>query len=121
MSAGAFASSKYEAGDGTIFRIRVQPETLALTLAGTTNTAPAGTVTGKITARVGGGNREYGIKARAVTVKWTGVAPDGYKADEILRVPVLTPALYNGVSPGTTGSYLGSAIEVVGKLPERVR
>lgn len=120
MSAGAFQNSKYEMDDGSIKRIRVQPETIAASIGGA-NTAPAGAIDSPGSARVGGGNRQYGVKARSVTVKFTATVPDGYKADQLYRIPILTSAVYDGINIGTTGTYLGSAVEVVGKNPERVR
>lgn len=122
MSAGAFERSKYEADNGDIYSIRVQPETLAATFGGTANAAPTGAVDQQVSARVGGGNRQIGIKARAVSVSWTAAPPTGYKADELIRIPIMTKDLYDSItSNSTTGSYLGANIQVVGKLPERVR
>lgn len=122
MSAGAFSRSKYEADNGDVYAVRVQPETLAATFGGTANAAPSGAVDQQVSARVGGGNRQIGIKTRAVSVAWTGGAPTGYKADEILRIPILTKDLYDAITTNsTTGSYLGGTVQVVGKLPERVR
>lgn len=122
MSAGAFERSKYEADNGDIFAIRVQPETLAATFGGTANAAPTGAVDQQVSARVGGGNREIGIKARAVTVAWDGAPPTGYEPNQLLRVPILTKDLYDAItSNSTSGSYLGAAVTVVGKLGERVR
>jgi len=121
MSAGAFERSKYEANNGDIYGIRVQPETLAATFGGTANDAPAGAVDQETSARVGGGNRQIGIKARAVSAVWTSTAPTGYKADEPIRIPVLTPDLFDAITPNSTGNYLGQGITIIGKLPERVR
>lgn len=121
MSAGKFSSVKYEADDATVYKCRVQPETLGLSLNSTTNTAPTGAVTGKVSAKITGGNREYGVKCRAVSVRWTGTVPDGYEPTETLRLPILQKAMYDGITPGSTGTYLGSAVEVIGKLPERIR
>lgn len=123
MSAGPFERSKYESNDGEIYSIRVQPETLALTLGGSANAAPTGAVTQEVSARVSGGNRQIGLKARAVSLAWTGTPPTGYKAGELVRVPILTEDLYDSVTGNgaTTGTYLGVGVAVVGKLPERVR
>lgn len=120
MSAGPFVSSKYECDNDDIRPIRVQPETVAATIGGA-NTAPAGAVDAIGSARVGGGNRQFGVKARSVTIRFTAAAPDGYKADQLYRVPILTKARYDAISIGTTGTYLGVACVVVGKNPERVR
>lgn len=119
--AGPFAQgARYEADDGTVYRIRVQPETLAASIGGV-NASAAGAVDGQGTVRVGGGNRKFGIKARAVSIRFTGTPPTGYDEGEILRVPIMTPTRYSSIALGTTGTYLGVACEVVGKSPERVR
>lgn len=120
MSAGRFSSSRYQADDGSVYRIRVQPETLALNIGGA-NTAPSGAVDQNTSARVGGGNRQYGVKARSVTLAWDGAPPTGYAENELLRVPILTTALYNSITLDDDGTYLGAAVRVVGKNPERVR
>lgn len=122
MSQGRFTRSKYEANNGDIHNIRVQPETLLATLGGTVNAAPSGAVDQSISARVSGGNREVGLKARSVTIAWNeGNAPDGYDERTPTRIPVLTPALFNSLSNGSTVSYNGGTGVVVGTNPERKR
>lgn len=121
MSAGAFLSNgRYEADSGTIYRIRVQPETAQANI-GSVNAVPAGAVDGVGSVRVGGGNRQIGIKARSVSVRFTETVPEGYSEDRLLRIPILTRAVYDAISPGATGTYLGVTVVVVGKNPERVR
>lgn len=120
MSSGNFVSSRYEADSGTIYRIRVQPETLSASIGGA-NTAPAGAIDGEGSARVGGGNRRFGVKARSVTLAWSETPPAGYAEGEYLRVPILTPARYAAITLGQSGTYLGVGVTVVGKNPERVR
>lgn len=122
MSAGAFSTTgKYEGDNGTIYRIRVQPETLTANV-GAVNAVPTGAVNGVGSARVGGGNRQIGIKARSVTVRFTGALPAGYEPNGgTYRIPIMTKTVYDGASVGTTGTYLTSPIVVVGKNPERVR
>lgn len=120
MSAGLFTYSKYESNSGEIYRIRVQPETLLANI-GSANSAPDGAITGQGTVRVGGGNRQFGIKARSVTVKFTADAPTGYAENQVYRIPILQETLWDSINLGATGTYLGNAIEVVGKSPERVR
>ena len=120
MSAGAFVSSRYQADNGDIRGIRVQPETLAANIGGL-NSAPTGAINATGRARVGGGNRQYGIKARSVTIRFTSTPPDGYKADQLYRIPIMTPARFNAIDTDDTGTYLGVACVVVGKNPERVR
>lgn len=121
MSAGGFDRGRYTADNGDIHPIRIQPETAALTLGGTANAIPSGATTSGISAKVSGGRRQLGLTARTVTLTWTGAVPDGYEPDGLIRVPILQPALYTAIARGTTGTYLGSAVEVVGKSPESVR
>ena len=120
MSSGTFSSSKYETDAGAIHRIRVQPETLLANVGGA-NSAPAGAIDTPGTVRVGGGNRQFGVKARSITVRWSTTPPTGYAENQYVRIPVLTKARYDGINAGDTGTYLGSAVTVVGKNPERVR
>jgi hypothetical protein len=118
MSAGSFVNSKYQADNGEIHPCRVQPETLTANV-GAANSPPAGAVTVPFKARSSGGNRAYGLKMRAVSVRFTGTLPTGYAANQTLRIPILSKAVYDAVVPGeTTGTYLTAAIIVVGKLRE---
>lgn len=129
MSAGAFSTlAKYQATYDTaqIHPIRVQPETLLLTLdkapaPDLVNTVPAGANTSPISALIGLSRRERGLRARYVTIKWSGSPPAGYKADTTLNVAIMQPSVFNSINIGDTGSYLEAAIEVVAKEPERVR
>lgn len=120
MSSGAFTRSKYEADDGTILAIRVQPETLLANIGGA-NTAPAGAVNGLGSAKARGGRREIGVKARRVTVAFTATVPDNYKEGTLLQIPILTKTLYDSIGVNATGTYLGQPVEVVGKTAESVR
>ena len=120
MSAGAFLQTSYESDSGEVHPIRVQPETAAANFGGA-NAAPAGPITSSISARARGGIREYGLKARAFVIVFTGAVPDGYEPGNQYRIPVLTPARFNGTAIGTTGTYLGAPARVVSKVPERVR
>lgn len=121
MSAGGFDSSKYEADSGLIFRIRVQPETTAATIGGTQNTAPSGSVgAGLPSARARGSKRAIGVTARRVTCSFA-TPPSGYKAGELISIPILTPELYNSIAFDDAVSYLGATGKVVGKISEGVK
>lgn len=120
MSAGAFLRTKYQSDSGTIYAIRVQPETVAANIGGA-NTAPAGAIDGEGSVKARGGSREIGIKARKVRVKFTGAVPDGYKPDTVLEIPILTPSVYQSIGTNATGTYLGQPVEVVGKTNESIR
>lgn len=120
MSAGSFTRTKYEADDGTILSARTQPETLLANIGGA-NSAPAGAVNGLGSAKMRGGRREIGVKARRVRVAFTTTVPTNYKEDTVLEIPILTKALYDSISIGATGTYLENSVTVIGKTAESVR
>lgn len=121
MSAGAFETRKYSSNEtGEVHPIRIQPETLTLSIGGTTNSEPSGARTSKISARVGGGNRQLGLKARSVTIKFPDTAPSGYKVDSPFSLPWLDPSTFGDIGDGDAVSYLGASGVVVGTSPERV-
>lgn len=123
MSAGVFESTFYEldtGNGGAIARARVQPETLEATIDAVANDAPAGPATLPVSASASNGIREYGIRMRQVTLRWTGDPPDGYSGDDVI-IPVMQEATYAAWTLGATGVYLLEAVEVVGRSPERVR
>lgn len=129
MSAGEFTKlARYQATYDTaqLHPIRVQPETLTLTLdkapaPDLVNTVPAGATTNPISALVGLSRRERGLRARFVTIKWSGSPPSGYKPGTTLNVAIMQQSVFNSINIGDVGSYLETAIEVVAKEPERVR
>lgn len=123
MSAGVFERSFYELDTGNgggIASCLVQPETLAATIGGTENDAPAGPATLPISARMIGPRRAVGINSRYVTLEWTGAPPTGYSGDNV-RIPVMQESTYADWTVGQTGTYLGAGVVVVGRNPERIR
>lgn len=120
MSAGTFTTSKYEDANGRIYSIRVQPETLGLTLNSVVNDAPAGNVDQPVFARARGSRRAYGVTARKVTIRFTGTPPTGYSGDDV-SVPVLQQSVFNGYSVGQTGTYLAAPCEFLSKTGEQIR
>jgi len=122
MSAGTFKTSKYESNNGLIYSVRIQPETEALEIGAETNDPPAGAVDAPVRAIVSGSRRQIGCKCRKATMKFTGAVPSGYKTNGTVTVPLLTPAMYAAASvPSATGTYLGSAVEVIFVTPEFVK
>jgi len=119
MSQGKFTQSKYQSDATNIYSIRVQPETLLATFGTTINVAPSADVDQEVSAKVSKGNRGIGIKPRTATIKWTA-APDDYDPNTLLRVPILTKVVYDGIVKGQTVSYLGGTGTVASKSPERV-
>ena len=119
MSAGSFKVSKYQ-GDVTanIYSCRVQQETEELDIGGATNDPPEGDAVVALGGlKLRAGSSELGVKARTVTLKFTGSPPAGYTGDNV-KVPILTKAFYDAISTEDTGTYLGAAVEVVRKTPE---
>ena len=122
MSAGAFSSSKYSANSGSIYKIRVQPETIAASIDSVPNAAPAGAIDQEVSAAVSRGKRALGMNARTVTLVFTGALPDGYEGGPV-RIPVLTQATYDSwtATPDKTGTYLEVPVRVAGSSPETKR
>lgn len=124
MSAGNFVTSRYETSSpglgGVIMPIKVQPETILLTIAGVGNDPPAGAVDFPLRVSVSAGNSEYGVKARKATLRFTGTPPTGYSGDDV-SVPLLTPAMAAAAAPGATGTYLLADVEVISAKPETFR
>lgn len=122
MSAGEFTRSVYETNEGNFAAVRVQPETLAAEIDSVTNAAGAGPVNQEARAQVSKGKRTIGINCRTVTLNFTGTPPDGYSGDPV-TIPALTPAFYAACNPNSdtaVGTYLGVAVEAVGRSPETV-
>lgn len=122
MSSGAFISTIYEDNAGNLFSARVQPETLALTVDGVANAAPAGPLpAGVASANMSGSRRQNGINARRInlTLPDGGTPPADYKGTP-LSVPILTAVLFAAISKQSTVVYLGATWNVAGTTPEKV-
>lgn len=121
MSSGAFTISKYETNSGAVLKCRVQPETLAFTVASVTNSATSAAVDTPGSARMSGGKRQLGVTARAIYISFDDAAPDGYKDGVIYPIPCLREDIYDAAETATTGTYLGVACRIVGRRAESVR
>ena len=123
MSSGAFTNTFYETSSengGFVLRARVQPETLAAEIAGTANAGVDGPATAPGSATISQGRRTAGVNMRYVTLSWTGDPPADYSG-LTARIPVLDPAVFADWTLGATGTYLGSAVEVVGRNGETIK
>ena len=121
MSSGPFSLAQYQTDQNNIVPIKVQPETLAASIGGQTNSSASGTLSaGFPSAKVSGTNRTIGINARTVSIKLTATL-SGYKSDSTLKIPALTQTFYNACQVGATGDYLGTACRVVGRSPETIK
>lgn len=124
MSAGPFVNAFYESEtEGEVLGVRVQPETLTLTVGGVSNADPGGPATQKVGALVGGSRRRRGIHTRRVRVIFT-TTPDGYKVGGVCSYPVLNQALWEQLNsaPNQSGTVnIGGtayACDVVGTTPQ---
>lgn len=109
MSAGPFQSVFYETSSengGFVLRARVQPETLAATVATIANASAVGPANAPGSATISQGRRSAGVNMRYVTLGWTAAPPAGYSGDPV-RIPVLDPATFTAWTLGETGTYLG--------------
>ena len=123
MSSGAFTRTFYQLSadnGGGIAPIRLQPETLAATIGGTVNAAPAGPATIPASATISQGRRSAGINARYITVAWDDAPPTDYSG-LTARIVVPDPTVYAGATLGAAVTYLDTAATVVGRTPETVR
>lgn len=124
MSQGSFTTSRYGSETlGTQHPIRVQPETLDITLGGTANTPPVGTSI-LPSAQVSRSRRALGINARTITFKFaSGNEPTGYKPESPITVPWLqnNTAFLSAVPGETVVNAYGSPAILVGTTPEKVR
>lgn len=123
MSAGSFTNTFYETSEengGFILRARVQPETLSAEINSVANAGAEGPADAPGSATISQGRRTAGVNMRYVTLRWTGDPPAGYDG-LTARIPVLTPATFAAWTLGETGTYLSTAVEVVGRNGETVR
>lgn len=119
MSEGGFVTSIYEANAGTFHNVRVQPETLAATIGGTANAAPAGPVDSPFWCKVSKGATEYGLGPRFAVIAWgDGTAPAGYKESENVSIPILDPVLFDASNIGDAVAYNGGTGTLSGKRAE---
>lgn len=125
MSAGPFSVGRYQRNDGTVHPVRCQPETVALTLGGDPNNFPAaageGTQKSDISAQISGSRRSLGLHTRLVRVKFgstAGAAPDGYSLGGAINLPVFQKSLWDSISKGDSGNYLGKVVTITSKTDE---
>jgi hypothetical protein len=119
MSAGVFQLARYQGDVSTqVFNVRVQPETLSATIATVANASAtaASTIPGRL--KTSAGRKTAGLRPRRVTLSWTAAPPANYKAGSTVRVLALTPAFFAACTIGATGTYLGAAVQVVGRSTE---
>lgn len=96
-------TTKYEADNGDIHGITLSPDFEAVA-----GTAPTGTVSSPVKAKISKSNREYGLRPRGCRLsRIIGTAPDTFKKYTFL--PVLTPSAF-----ATATFAIGATITIGG-------
>lgn len=124
MSEGGFLTAGYEAGDGTVHAIRIQPETASLVVNGVTNTIPAQPAGGYVQpqAKVSGGKGQIGLTARRVGIKFGTTPPAGFSTGSTIYLPWLQADTFPQFVPrGAAVTYRGASGTFIGISPERFR
>ena len=128
MSAGKFTNAVYVGATPpktTRYGVRVQPETLLLTIGGEPNSGSADAANQQAKAHVSGNHRTGGVSCSKVRFRWepqtVAGAPDNYDPLETLTLPTLNANIRAAAAvKGATGSYLNKNIVVVGTTPEYI-
>ena len=130
MSAGAPVISSYETNAGNVHPIRIQPETLTLTVGSVdpavVNTPTADPINREVTAYASYRRTRYGVNGRQVRFQFaSGSTPAGYEPGSTISYVGLTQAFLNAANAtGATGTVdLGSGpvnVEFVGVTNEAV-
>lgn len=129
MSSGLFQITAYNASydAAQVHKIKVQPETLALSVGSVVNSAPTVLPTSPISAMVSKSKRSLGLHAATVTLKSTATtaSPAGYAVGSITTIPLLNESIRSAVASATSAtavSYLGvTTWKIYGYSPEKVR
>ena len=123
MSSGPFLNTFYGVGDGSVVgNIRIQPETLTVTIDGTANAAVAGPANTERGISASGRRSTLFIGARKINLEVTGGDGSLLAVGETVSVPWLNPATFFGVAlpKNQTGTYQGVPVRVVGTSPEKL-
>ena len=121
MSNGPFQIAFYETDAGNTVPIRVQPETLGLTIDGVANDPVAGPVSaGFPSAQTSQSRRALGINARRVRCVYDTGASAGLPGLSI-TLPWLNPATFAALGVGATGTYEAEPIQLRSTLGEEIR
>lgn len=120
MSSGPFTLTFYETDLSNIATIRVQPETLGLTIGTTANDPVSGPSTaGFPSAQTSQSRRALGVNARRVRCVYQAGATTGTPGLSI-TLPWLNPATFATISEGETGTYNGDPIQLRTKTGEEI-
>jgi len=129
MSSGAFVNTFVKSIVDTtrIYSIRVQPESIAATVAAgagpdVSNTPDAGPATESVRALVGGSTRRTGFHASVAYLTLTGTPPTGYAENSKTVIPILSATFLSTANrPNAQVTYLGTSWRVSGVRVEKSR
>lgn len=122
MSSGPFALARYQNNNGDVLRMRVQPETIALTLGTATNGIASGAITpGFPSAILSRSRRSIGVHARRVTVRVTAAGTSGLSVGSVITLPWFVRATFDSLPQDATGTYNGASVVLIGSLGEKTR
>lgn len=120
MSSGSFINSKYESDRGTVHQIKVLAATVAMTVGGTANAAPAGDIDSVFAAESSRGARAYGLRPRKINISFTTTPPTGYRPYTSIQLPILDPDLFEAISAEDAVVYGGGTGKVTSKVQEDI-
>lgn len=110
----AKTTTKYEANDGSIHALLLDPDRFAVA-----GTPPTGAIDSNIKAKISKGNREFGLRPRGVQLaRVVGTAPDTFRKYAFLPVLTLTAFASATFAIGATITIDGTNWEVVAQVPE---
>lgn len=118
MSAGRFTRSRYQAvyNPANIHPIKVQPETLNLSIGGEANEAPTEAINNPISAVVSRNKQARGLRPALVSLQWTGTVAAAPGNVGSTTVPLLNANIRTEAAQAdddTVVNYLGVATWVV--------
>lgn len=116
MSAGPFLISKYEADDGSVRPIRIQPETLGFL----DNAEPSGGADGPY-VKVSGSRRSFGLHPRKITISRSVGNADYGTGKAYASLPILTKQVFDDATVGSTVAYAGVDWVIASKTSESIR
>lgn len=124
MSDGAFITAAYGSDNDSTHNIRVQPETLTLTVDGVANDEVATPVDSELRAMVSRGRQSVGLNARLIRVEVTNGGTTDIEVGSILTLPWLDPDTFGDATrpAGKAVTYRDGITGIVsGNSPEKFR
>lgn len=126
MSAGVFIDAAYESNDGRFYPMKIQPETITLTLNSIVNASATGPADPTLpSAVVSKGRRSRGVNCRLVRIRTPALGGDAnYVPRGIIALPVFLPSVFSQYGRTQVGTYEINGVDIpvqfVGKTPEAI-